>query len=171
LTALERTGRLAAIVTQNIDGLHQKAGSNPASVIELHGTTHVVRCLRCGAEAPAAEVQSELAASAGEPRCRRCGGPQRAATILFGEALPAAALQQAVAAARQSDLMLVVGTSLVVNPAARLPSLAKQAGAKLAIVNRTETPLDDAADLLVRGDAGPALAAAVASLPEIAAER
>jgi len=164
LVTLARSGRLAAIVTQNIDGLHQQAGSDPLSVLELHGTTHVVRCLVCNASFSAPDVQDRLDAIEGAPPCERCGGPLRAATILFGEALPPEILRRAVAAARASDLLLVVGTSLIVNPAARLPVLAKQAGARLAIVNRTETPLDGLADLVVRGDAGPVLTAAVATL-------
>jgi NAD-dependent deacetylase len=153
-----------SIITQNIDGLHQRAGNDPETVIELHGTAHRVRCLDCGTTWPAGEIQARLAANDGEPRCERCGGPLRAATILFGEALPAQALQAAVDAARDSDVMLVVGSSLIVKPAAQLPILAKREGARLAIVNRTPTPLDDLADVRVAAEAGPTLGALAAAL-------
>jgi NAD-dependent deacetylase len=164
LVALERAGRLLAIVTQNIDGLHQKAGSAPDRVIELHGSAHTVRCLDCGTTWPGAAIQTCLAAGEEEPACAVCGGPLRAATVLFGEPLPAAALRQAAAAAQACDLMLVVGTSLVVNPAAQIPVLAKQGGARLAIINRDPTPLDHLADALVTADAGPTLAALASAL-------
>lgn len=159
LAALERSGRLAAIVTQNIDGLQQKAGSDPERVIELHGTTHVVRCLACGWSWSAAEIHARLPAAGEPPVCGRCGGALRAATILFGASLPEAALGRAVAAAVSCDLMLVVGTSLVVNPAGRLPLVAKRAGARVAIVNREATPLDGVAEVVVAGEAGAVLAA------------
>ncbi len=162
LAALERDGRLVGIVTQNIDGLHQKAGNDPARVIELHGTTHQVRCLSCGTLWPSGEIQRRLAEEP-LPRCSRCGGDLRSATVLFGESMPAEPLQRAIDLARGCDLMLVVGSSLVVQPAARLPVLAKQSGAALAMVNRETTPLDAIADLLVRGDAGPVLSAVAAT--------
>jgi NAD-dependent deacetylase len=158
LARLQAAGRLDTIITQNIDGLHQKAGADPAQTIELHGTAHRVRCLDCGASWPAETVQARLEREP-LPVCERCGGPLRAATILFGEALPEVALRRGFAAGQSCDLMLVVGSSLVVQPAARIPLLAKSSGARLAIVNREPTPLDDLADVLVRGSAGPALAA------------
>ena len=164
LAALERGGRLLAIVTQNIDGLHQKAGSTPSRVIELHGSAHAVRCLECGTEWPAAIIQDRLATGESVPACSVCGGPLRATTVLFGEALPIDALRQATDLARSCDLMLVVGSSLIVNPAARLPLLAKQAGARLAVVNRTPTPLDPLADVRMTADAGPTLAALATAL-------
>jgi NAD-dependent deacetylase len=158
LVTLEHAGKLEAIITQNIDGLHQAAGSSPEKVIELHGTAHRIRCLNCGTEWPAAVIQARLATIDGEPRCEVCGiGPLRAATILFGEALPRAALERTIEISRQCDLMLVIGSSLIVNPAARLPVIAKQHGAKIAIINRTTTPLDELADVHVIGEAGPIL--------------
>jgi NAD-dependent deacetylase len=159
LAEVERAGRLRYVITQNIDGLHQAAGNTPERVIELHGTAHRVRCLECATEWQAAEIQARLTATEGELRCEICGGPLRAATILFGEALPRNALDRAIAAARACDLMLVVGSSLIVNPAAQLPVLAKRSGARLAIVNRTPTPLDALADVHVIGEAGPVLSA------------
>ncbi|MDP9366637.1 MAG: NAD-dependent deacylase [Chloroflexota bacterium] len=166
LVALERLGRLSAIVTQNIDGLHQKAGSDPDRVIELHGTTHAVRCLDCGRSWPAAAIQRRLEAGDRLPACEVCGGPLRAATVLFGEPLPAEALRRAAQVTRDSDLMLVVGSSLVVNPAAQLPRLAKQVGARLAIVNRTPTLLDTLADVRAWGEAGETLTGLVEGLRE-----
>jgi NAD-dependent deacetylase len=158
LARLQAAGRLATVITQNIDGLHQKAGSDPAQTIELHGTAHRVRCLDCGASWPAETIQARLETEP-LPVCELCGGPLRAATILFGEALPEQALRRAFAAGRTCDLMLVVGSSLVVQPAARIPALAYANGARLVILNREPTPLDDLADVVVRGSAGPALAA------------
>lgn len=158
IAALQAAGLLTDVITQNIDGLHQAAGSDPEHVHELHGTSHVVRCLECDARWPASQVQDRL--RRGEPvppTCVICGGPLRAATILFGEALPRDALMRASAAAQACDALLVVGSSLVVNPAARLPLVAKQHGATLAIVNRTPTPADGIADVVARGDAGPTL--------------
>jgi NAD-dependent deacetylase len=158
LARLQRAGRLTHVITQNIDGLHQKAGSDPARTIELHGTAHRVRCLDCGRSWPADVIQARLD---GEPlpACTVCGGILRAATVLFGEALPKAPLRHAIEAARACDLMLVVGSSLVVQPAARLPELAMASGARLAIINNQPTPLDALADVVVRANAGPILAA------------
>lgn len=165
LVTLERVGKLIAIVTQNIDGLHQRAGSASEKVIELHGSANRVRCLNCGTEWPAEVIQARLATIDGEPDCEVCGiGPLRAATILFGESLPQAALQQAIAVSQQCDLMLVIGSSLIVNPAARLPVLAKRTGANLAILNRTSTPLDALADIHVIGEAGPVLSEVAAAV-------
>ncbi len=164
LARLQQSGRLTAIITQNIDGLHQKAGSDPARVIELHGSAHRVRCLDCGTIWRAAEIHHRLLDGDDLPTCRLCGGSLRAATILFGEPLPAGALRQAVDAARSCDLMLVVGSSLIVNPAARLPAIAKEEGAVLAIVNQTATPLDRIADVVISASAGSTLARFAAAL-------
>lgn len=160
LTALERAGRLSGIITQNLDGLHQAAGNDPRRVFELHGSAHVIRCLRCDRRWAASRIHDRL--EAGEsvpPRCEWCGGPLRAATVLFGEPLPRETLLRASAAAQDCDAMLVVGSTLIVNPAARLPLLAKQHGAVLAIVNHTPTPADARADVIVRGNAGSVLSA------------
>ena len=158
LVRLQTAGRMTHIVTQNIDGLHQKAGSNPEQTIELHGTAHRVRCLDCGASWPAADIQARLE-SEPVPACDVCGGLLRAATVLFGEALPEDALRRAFIAAQTSDLMLVVGSSLVVQPAARIPEIAVASGARLAIINNEPTPLDGLADVIVRGSAGAVLSA------------
>lgn len=155
---LQRSGRVSAIVTQNIDGLHQKAGSDPDSVIELHGSSHWARCMSCGRRYPMAEIVARVAEGEADPRCEVCGGVLRSSTILFGEALPEKALRQAVDASSDADMMLVVGSSLAVKPAAQLPVLARRNGAGLLIVNREPTPLDDIAHAVVRGEAGPVLA-------------
>jgi NAD-dependent deacetylase len=122
-----------------------------------------VRCLDCGRSWPADAIQARLD-SEPLPACTVCGGMLRAATVLFGEALPEAPLRQAIETARACDLMLVVGSSLVVQPAARLPELAKTSGARLAIINNQPTPLDALADVVVRGNAGPILAATADAL-------
>jgi NAD-dependent deacetylase len=165
IVELERRGKLLAIITQNIDGLHQKAGNDPERVIELHGSTHSLRCLQCGTVFDGAEIQARLDAGETDPRCTVCGGPLRTATVLFGESLPEDALRKAVLVSRSCDLMLVVGSSLVVNPAARLPRLAKDSDAKIVIINREPTPLDAVADLLILADAGSTLSGAIARLP------
>jgi len=164
LVELERRSQLLGIVTQNIDGLHQKAGSDAERVVELHGTSHQIRCMTCDRTYSAMDIQRRLEAGEVEPACEVCGGILRSATILFGESLPTTALETAVALAQRCDMMLVVGSSLIVNPAARLPQIAKRQGAALAIVNRTETPLDPLADILIRADAGPTLTALVTAL-------
>jgi NAD-dependent protein deacetylase/lipoamidase len=166
LAALERAGRLLGVITPNIDGLHQRAGNDPERVVELHGTAHQVRCMACGAVWSGADIQARQAAGEAFPHCSACGGALRTATILFGEPLPAAALRRAILLAQACDAMLVVGSSLVVQPAARLPRLARDQGAKLAIVNRMTTPLDPLADVRVIGNAGPTLAAVAAALTD-----
>jgi NAD-dependent deacetylase len=159
LASLERGGRLIAVITQNIDGLHQRAGNDSERVIELHGTAHRIRCVSCGTVWDAMAIHRRLDSGEEEPRCERCGGILRSATVLFGESLAKDVLERAMEAARSCDLMLVIGSSLVVNPAAQLPVVAKRNGAALAIVNRTPTPLDVLADVHVLGEATPVIAA------------
>lgn len=158
LTRLYEAGLLTHVITQNIDGLHQKAGVPEDRVIELHGTAHRVRCIDCGASWPADEIQRRLETEP-LPACEVCGGMLRGATVLFGESLPEHALQRAIDLSRACDMMLVVGSSLVVQPAARLPRIAANSGATLAIVNNEATPLDDIAHVVVRGGAGGVLSA------------
>jgi NAD-dependent deacetylase len=159
LAALERAGRLSGVITQNIDGLHQRAGVDAGRVVELHGTAHQVRCVSCEHREPALNVQQRQDAGDELPVCPVCNGAMRSATVLFGEAMPSGPLRQAVELASSCDLMLVIGSSLVVQPAAKLPLLARQAGANLGFVNREETPLDHHADVVVLADAGPVLSA------------
>ena len=161
LAELERAGKLLGIITQNIDGLHQKAGNDPNRVVELHGTTHEIRCMSCGRRYTGDDIQARLEAGEPDPRCPVCGGVLRSGTILFGEPLPAAAIEKALALSQSTDLMLVIGTSLVVNPAARLPVIAQRSGAAVALINRESTSFDDQADVVARGDAGPILSALI----------
>ena len=164
LTELERLGKLRLLITQNIDGLHTAAGASPERLVELHGTAHRVYCMACGTQVTRDEISSRLDAGEAIPACSRCGGTLRAATVAFGEPLPPAPWRLALAGARRSDLFLVIGSSLVVNPAAQLPLAAVDAGAYLAIVNRTPTPLDDRAPLLLRGAAGVIMPRVMAAL-------
>ncbi len=161
VAALVATGRTEAVVTQNIDGLHQASGVPEARVIEVHGNTTYATCLDCGARHEIAALQAAFAADGRAPRCDRCGGLVKTATISFGQPMPAAAMARAEAAMTAAELCLVVGSSLVVWPAAGLPVAAKRAGAVLVIVNRTPTPLDEMADLVLRGEIGAVLGAAV----------
>lgn len=155
--ALERQGKLLAMITQNIDGLHQRAGQNPDLVIELHGTmTHAV-CLSCAARIPMDEAIARIKAGDLAPLCEKCGGYLKSATISFGQAMPQREMRRAVEAATACEVFIAVGSSLVVYPAASLPETARSSGAKLIIINRTPTPLDDMADLVINEEIGKAL--------------
>ena len=146
LAELERRGMIKAVITQNIDGLHQKAGSE--NVVELHGHLRSASCVTCGARVPMPELLRRVEAGSMPPRCHECGGLLKPDVVLFGERLPMEALQKAQALAVECDLMLVVGSSLVVYPAAEIPRIAHAHGAKVAIVNRDPTDLDHMADIL-----------------------
>lgn len=164
IAAWYAAGLVRGVVTQNIDGLHQAAGLPDEAVVELHGTAHRVDCLTCGASSGRAEVQARVAAGEAEPACVRCGGILKAATISFGQPLAPAVIGRAVACLEAARLCLVVGSSLVVYPAAGLPELTLGSGGALAIVNATPTHLDPLATLVSRGPAGQVLGAA-AELP------
>lgn len=165
LAELERLGILDCVITQNVDGLHLDAGS--ATVLELHGHGRVVRCWECGDEQPTQVVLARVRAGEEDPRCALCGGILKSATVAFGEALPAAIVDEAFRRAEASDLCLVVGSSLVVYPAAEVPLVAARAGATLAIVNAEPTPFDDIAAHVIHGKAGPTLGAALAVVREV----
>jgi NAD-dependent deacetylase len=154
---LERMGKLSSVVTQNVDGLHQLAGVPPDKVIEVHGTHRFVACLACGHAYPRARFQEWVTPEGDAPDCERCGGLMKPATISFGQMLKPEVLQRAAEEAQSCDLLLVVGSSLVVYPAAGLPLLAARNGAPLAIVNREETPHDEVAAAIVRGSAAETL--------------
>jgi NAD-dependent deacetylase len=161
LVTLERTGRLHAIVTQNIDGLHQRAGSDPSRVIEVHGTIFEVGCLDCGDRTAMREALNRVDAGEDDPSCVRCGGILKSATIAFGQSLDRATLRDAFAAAVGCDLLLAIGTSLQVYPVAGLVDVAADAGARVVIINASPTPFDDRADAVLRdpiGEVLPALA-------------
>ena len=145
LVQLEKEGRLAGLVTQNIDGLHQKAGSSPGIVHELHGTVRFVDCLSCARRVPMEEVLRRLDGGDEDPACEVCGGILKSATVSFGQALDPGVLDAAVAATRSADLFLAIGTSLQVYPAAGLCDLALESGTPLVIVNATPTPYDEEA--------------------------
>ena len=158
---LHRQGRLVALVTQNIERLHQRSGLPAETVLELHGTTTEAECLTCGDRITSDEACRRIEAGERAPRCRACGGLLKPATISFGQAMPLDVMARAQEAADTCDLMLAVGSSLVVEPAASIPRLAKAAGARLVIVNREPTPLDGIADAVVRGEIGAVLPALV----------
>jgi len=150
LVRLERAGVLRAIVTQNIDGLHQRAGSSAAAVIEVHGTLHETECLRCGDRRPMVEVLGRVDAGESDPPCRSCGGLLKSATISFGQSLVPAVLAAARAAAGDCDVFLAIGSSLSVQPVAGLIRIAHHSGARTIIVNAQPTPYDDLADCVLR---------------------
>lgn len=159
---LYRQGKLVAMITQNIDGLHQKAGLPAEIVYEIHGTTLEASCLSCGDRISSDEACARVEAGDLAPECEKCGGLLKPATISFGQSMPVQMLAQAEQAAQSCDLFLAVGSSLVVHPAAMLPAVAKRAGARLIIVNREPTPLDEIADLRLSGELGTILPAIVA---------
>ena len=152
---IEKTGRLLALITQNIDGLHQDAGSSPDKVYELHGTVREVTCLDCHTRWVREEI-TELMDREGihVPYCEHCNGPLKCATIAFGQSLPAEVLDRSFQHAKNCDIFLTVGSSLVVQPAALLPYEAKRAGARLILVNLSTTPYDQIMDIIVPGKAG-----------------
>ncbi len=151
---LYRQGKLHALITQNIDGLHQKAGLPPEIVHEIHGTTLEALCLDCGDRISSDEACARVEGGELAPVCRECGGLLKPATVSFGQSMPAEVVRAAERAAVSCDLFLAVGSSLVVYPAAALPVIAKRAAAKLVIVNREPTPLDGIADAVLRGELG-----------------
>lgn len=155
LAEAERAGRLTALVTQNIDGLHQRAGSR--AVVELHGSATRVVCLGCASSEPRERVQPRLEAGEIPPDCARCGGILKPTTVQFGEPMQVGEMQEAASLAQSCDLFLVAGSSLVVHPAAALPGVALEAGATLVVINREPTPYDDAADFVFRGPCGETL--------------
>lgn len=154
LVDLERSGRLRALVTQNIDGLHQRAGSDPALVVELHGTLYGVECLDCGATGTMVDALERVSAGDPDPACLVCGGIQKAATISFGQSLRPEVLDAGVRAAADCNLFLAVGTSLQVQPAAGLCEVAVSRGARLVIVNADPTPYDRLAAAVLRDKIG-----------------
>jgi len=154
LVALEQRGKLDTLITQNIDGLHQAAGSDPAKVVELHGTMREVTCMSCGDRAPMQRALDRVRAGEDDPPCRSCGGILKSATISFGQNLVVDDIERAAAAARRADLMLAVGSTLSVFPAAEVVPLARMSGALVVIINGSETAMDHLADAVLRGQIG-----------------
>ena len=154
LVTLERRGKLDTLITQNIDGLHQAAGSSPERVVEVHGTMREVVCLDCGQRAPMERALARVRAGEDDPPCRTCGGILKSATISFGQSLVPEDLRRAELAARRCDLMLAVGTKLSVWPVAGVVPVAKDSGARVVIVNAELTDMDAMADAVLRGSIG-----------------
>jgi len=150
LVDLERQGRLHTLITQNIDGLHQAAGSDPELVVEVHGTIREVACLDCGARAPMEQALDRVRAGEEDPPCRRCGGILKSATISFGQSLLVDDLVRAEQAAREADLLLAVGSTLSVYPICEVVPLAASRGAAVVIVNAEPTQYDDLAEVVLR---------------------
>jgi len=157
LVELERRGKLHALVTQNIDGLHQRAGNSPGKVIEVHGTVREVMCMNCGWRGPMQPVLERVAAGDDDPACECCRGILKSATISFGQALIPDVIERAIRAAEQANLLLAVGTSLQVYPVAGAVPVAKAAGARVVIVNAEPTPFDEIADAVLRKRIGEVL--------------
>jgi len=154
LVDLDRRGTLLAVVTQNIDGLHQLAGHATGKVIEVHGTMREVMCMACGWRGPMRLALDRVRAGETDPPCARCGGILKSATISFGQSLDPGVIDRAMQAAARADLLLAIGTSLRVYPVAGAVPLAKSAGARVVIVNAEPTPFDDIADAVLRAPIG-----------------
>jgi NAD-dependent deacetylase len=165
LAELERRGRLRALLTQNIDGLHQLAGSSPDVVLELHGTIHEVACLSCGDRTTMDSAMARIDAGEPDPACLVCGGILKSATISFGQMLDADVIAAAAEAAADCDVFMAVGTSLNVHPAAGLTDIAAGSGARIVVVNAEPTPYDRTADLVVREPIGAALPLLLGAAP------
>lgn len=159
LARLEACGKLKTVITQNIDGLHQLAGNSPENVIEIHGTVREVVCLTCSYRAPMTKVLVRLQAGEADPDCPLCGGILKSATISFGQSLVPQDLARAEQAARHSDLLLAVGSSLSVYPVAGLVPLARDFGAQIIIINAMSTDMDPVADAVLLGNIGEVLPA------------
>jgi NAD-dependent deacetylase len=164
LVALERSGQLVALLTQNIDELHQRAGSDPDLVVELHGTIWWAECLGCAARTPMADALARVGDGAPDPDCRDCGGILKSATISFGQQLVPPVVERAVAAAASCDVFLAIGSSLTVQPAAGLCGVAVDSGADLVVLNAEPTPYDALASLVIRAPISETLAALTADL-------
>ncbi|MBI5015399.1 MAG: NAD-dependent deacylase [Deltaproteobacteria bacterium] len=154
IAELERIGKLSCVITQNIDGLHHTAGNTEAAIVELHGTMKDAKCLSCDDRLSLIQVLGRIDQGEEDPHCRKCGGLLKAATVSFGEAMPEREMRRAEECSRECDLFIVIGSSLVVFPAASMPLIAKRAGATLVIINSTPTDMDSAADVVIHGMAG-----------------
>jgi NAD-dependent deacetylase len=151
LVELERRGKLDTLITQNVDGLHQKAGSSPAAMVEIHGTLQEVVCMSCDERAPIERALARVRAGEEDPACRSCGGILKSATISFGQSLVMEDLRRAERAAQSCDLLLAVGSTLAVYPIAGVVPIAKECGARIVIVNGQSTEMDTLADAVLRG--------------------
>jgi len=175
VAAIEAAGKLLCLVTQNVDGLHQRAGSSDARLIEIHGSGLRVKCINCEREHDRELVHRRVLGGEAAPSCDDCGGPLKPATISFGQAMPERETAAAFAAAAQADLMIVIGSSLAVYPAAALPQEAARAGAALIIVNAEPTGLDSVATVVIHAAAGESMMtmtrlAAISGQPALSSE-
>jgi NAD-dependent deacetylase len=157
IAEFEKLGKLDCVITQNIDGLHFKAGNSEEKVIQLHGTAIFVSCLSCRKRYDRNEIQERIKKGQKAPHCDDCGGLLKPATISFGQSMPEKETQEAYHRSSLCDLFIVIGSSLVVQPAASMPLVAKRNGARLVIINRDPTPFDDIADLVIHDQAGPTM--------------
>ena len=157
ITELYKMGKLDCVITQNVDGLHQKAGVPDEKVIELHGSLRRVKCVNCDRRYPIIEVAKRLGDGEEGSICSECGGLLKAATVSFGEPPPTAEIEEAEQHARNCDLFMLLGSSLMVYPAAYMPIYAKEAGAKLIIINVGAASMDESADVLIDMDVGKVL--------------
>ncbi len=163
LMELERRGKLHALITQNIDELHQMAGHARERIIEVHGTMRRVMCWGCGRRTPMPDVLERVRAGEADPACRDCGGILKSDTISFGQALVPAVIDRALSVAGEADLLLAIGSTLQVYPVASVVPVAKDAGARVVIMNNQPTPMDSLADALLRGPIGEVLPALCAT--------
>jgi NAD-dependent deacetylase len=163
LATLHEKGLLQAVVTQNVDGLHQESGLPDEKIIELHGNTRRIRCLSCRQIVATETIHQQIAGGDPAPECD-CGGYLKPDTISFGQSMPVAEVEKAAAYSHRSDFFMVVGSTLLVQPAAQMPIYAKNNGAYLAIINLSETPCDDLCDALIREKAGQVLQEIVAAV-------
>jgi NAD-dependent deacetylase len=157
IAELEKLGKLDCVITQNIDGLHFKAGNSEEKVLQLHGTAIFVSCLSCQKRYDRDKIQERIKKGEKTPRCDDCGGILKPATISFGQSMPEKETRDAYHRSSICDLFIVIGSSLAVQPAASMPLVAKRNGSKLVIINRDPTPYDDMADLVIHGQAGPTM--------------
>ncbi len=167
IAELEAMGKVSMLVTQNVDGLHQAAGSSAGNVVEVHGTVRDYRCMGCGDQGSIEVVLQRVQAGEEDPECKLCGGILKSATISFGQSLVREDLERAQMAAANADLLLAVGTSLGVYPIAAMPEITLQQGGKLVIVNAQETPFDGHASEILRGQIGTVLPAVVDGLRKL----
>jgi len=167
IAELEKMGKLSCVITQNVDNLHQKAGNDPTRVHELHGNMQWLVCLNCGQKYPLEKLTQNLSSDENIPDCNRCSGILKPDVIFFGEALPPNVLAIATHESQECDLFIVIGSSLVVYPAANMPLYAKQNGARIVIINLGETQQDDIADVIIDQSAGKTMANIMSKLNEI----
>ncbi len=161
LVELERRGKLHTLITQNVDGMHQAAGSDPAKVVEMHGTVHEVMCMSCDERAPMERALARVEAGEADPPCRTCGGILKSATVSFGQNLDPRDIERAERAAIECDLLLCIGSTLTVYPVAEVPHIASASGARVVVINAEPTAFDSHADAVLQGQIADILPALV----------